>query len=136
MLQGCIECWEGGEPRRVHVSRYEVKCGAESGDLVEFTLGNDATHGKVATRCDQQLHSNIKLNFSQGCGSAFIFCESGSSCLSQCESDFSDAEAALMAAPGPLFGGIKTPATSSRPLFEKFNFYRLRVFLFREVKTC
>ena len=41
-----------------------------------------------------------------------------------------------MAAPGPPFGGIKTPATSSRPLFEKFNFYRLRVFLFREVKTC
>ena len=39
-----------------------------------------------------------------------------------------------MAAPGPPFGGIKTPATSSRPLFEKFNFYRLRVFLFREVK--
>jgi hypothetical protein len=34
-IQGCIECWEGGELRQVHVSRYEVKCGAEP---IKFTF--------------------------------------------------------------------------------------------------
>jgi hypothetical protein len=49
-FQGFIECWVGEEVKRVHVSRLEVKCGAESGDLVEFTLGSHVTFGKVATR--------------------------------------------------------------------------------------
>jgi hypothetical protein len=49
-FQGLIECWVDEEVKRVHVSRLEVKCGAESGDLVEFTLGSHVTFGKVATR--------------------------------------------------------------------------------------
>jgi len=38
------------ETRQVHVSGYDVKCGAENGDLVEFVLGTDAQHGKAAKR--------------------------------------------------------------------------------------
>eukprot|EP00092_Neocalanus_flemingeri_P007103 GFUD01007673.1.p1 GENE.GFUD01007673.1~~GFUD01007673.1.p1 ORF type:complete len:1388 (+),score=342.68 GFUD01007673.1:44-4207(+) len=38
------------ETREVHVSGYDVKCGAENGDLVEFVLGNDTQHGKAAKR--------------------------------------------------------------------------------------
>ena len=34
----------------MHVSGYDVKCGAENGDLVEFVLGTDAQHGKAAKR--------------------------------------------------------------------------------------
>ena len=31
-------------------SGYDVKCGAETGDLVEFVLGDDSQHGKAAKR--------------------------------------------------------------------------------------
>ena len=41
---------EDGEQKHVHVSSYDVKCGAESGDLVEFVLGDDTHHGKAAKR--------------------------------------------------------------------------------------
>jgi len=50
LSQGYIECWDNGEMRKAHVSRFEVKCGAESGDLVEFTLRNHPDHGKLAKR--------------------------------------------------------------------------------------
>ena len=38
------------DTKQVHVSGYDVKCGAENGDLVEFVLGTDAQHGKAAKR--------------------------------------------------------------------------------------
>ena len=38
------------ETRQVHVSGYDVKCGAENGDLVEFVLGTDTQYGKAAKR--------------------------------------------------------------------------------------
>ena len=37
--------------------RYEVKCGAESGDLVEFTLRTHPEHGKVAKRLPENSYS-------------------------------------------------------------------------------
>ena len=42
---------DDGDTRHVHVSGYDVKCGAETGDLVEFVLGDDAQHGKVKLSC-------------------------------------------------------------------------------------
>ena len=39
-----------GETNHVHVSGYDVKCGAETGDLVEFVLGIDVHHGRAAKR--------------------------------------------------------------------------------------
>jgi len=50
LSQGYIECWDGGEKKKAYVARVEVKCGAETGDLVEFTLKTDPEHGKVAKR--------------------------------------------------------------------------------------
>ena len=41
---------DDGETKHVHVSGYDVKCGAETGDLVEFVLGVDTYHGRAAKR--------------------------------------------------------------------------------------
>ena len=41
---------DDGDMKHVHVSGYDVRCGAETGDLVEFVLGDDHQHGKAAKR--------------------------------------------------------------------------------------
>ena len=41
---------DNGEMKHVHVSGYDVKCGAETGDLVEFVLGLEPDHGRAAKR--------------------------------------------------------------------------------------
>lgn len=39
---------DAGEERKVPVSSLDVKCGAETGDLVEFSLGSSTDgHGQV-----------------------------------------------------------------------------------------
>jgi len=69
---GSIECWEGDERKIAMVRRLEVKCGAETGDLVEFTLSTDSEQRKVAKRVklvekalpvseEDQIRSQVKL---------------------------------------------------------------------------
>jgi len=48
--KGVIECFQDGESKTCFVSGYDVKCGAENGDLVEFVLGQDSQYGKAAKK--------------------------------------------------------------------------------------
>ena len=48
--KGVIECFQDGGSKTCFVSGYDVKCGAENGDLVEFVLGQDSQYGKAAKK--------------------------------------------------------------------------------------